>query len=115
PITQLKQTLLDAYGYQFNETLDEMRPKVEFDSSAPVVMPLAFASVFEANTTEDAIRNAISLGGDADTTASIAGAVAEAFFGVPDSLKTETLKRLPESFLNVMAIFREQQQNLRAS
>lgn len=115
PITQLKQTLFDAYGYDLNETLDEMRPKVEFDSSAPVVILQAFASVFDANTTEDAIRNAISLGGDADTTASIAGAVAEAFFGVPDSLKKETLKRLPETFLNVMAIFREQQQNLRAS
>ncbi|MFZ9520678.1 MAG: ADP-ribosylglycohydrolase family protein [Silvanigrellaceae bacterium] len=114
-IEQLKQVLADTYGYDFGKTLNEIRPGVEFDSSAPVVIPQAFLSVFEANTTEDAIRNAVSLGGDSDTTAAIAGAVAEAFFGVPDNLKVETLKRLPESFLNVMAVFREQQQNLKAS
>jgi ADP-ribosylglycohydrolase len=111
--TDVRALLTDTYGYLVPDDLNIIRPKVEFDSSAPAVLPLAFACVFEARTTEDAIRNAVSLGGDADTIASIAGAIAESFYGVPDSLKQETLRRLPSAFLNVMAVFREHQ-SLRA-
>jgi ADP-ribosylglycohydrolase len=110
---EVRVIMTELYGYNLSMELSDVRPKVEFDSSAPAVMPLALSCVFEARTTEDAIRNAVSLGGDADTLASIAGAMAEAFFGVPDTLKQETLRRLPNAFLNVMAVFREHQ-SLRA-
>jgi ADP-ribosylglycohydrolase len=109
----VKKIMNETYGYEAPNDLSEIRSKVEFDSSAPYQMPLALACVFEAKTAEDAIRNAVSLGGDADTLACIAGGIAEAFFGIPDPLKQETLRRLPNAFLNVMAIFREHQ-SLRA-
>ncbi|NBX18679.1 MAG: ADP-ribosylglycohydrolase family protein [Proteobacteria bacterium] len=111
---EVRTLIGSTYDYNLNIDLSEMRPKVEFDSSAPALMPLALTCAFDARTTEDAIRNAVSLGGDADTMASIAGAVAESFFGIPDTLKQETLRRLPNAFLNVMAVFREHQ-SLRAS
>lgn len=105
----MKSEIAEKYSYNLDLFLDDIRHQHTFDSTTPTVVPLALLCVIEARTTEDAVRNAVSLGGDSDTLASIAGAVAEAFFGIPDALKQEVLKRLPESFLNVMAHFREYQ------
>lgn len=109
-LSAVQSVLNETYGYTLGQPVDELRLQTSFDSTAPVVVPLALNCVFDARTTEDAIRNAVSLGGDADTLACIAGAIGEAFFGVPDTLKRETLSHLPEAFLNIMAVFREQQQ-----
>ncbi|NBO37877.1 ADP-ribosylglycohydrolase family protein [bacterium] len=108
PLLETKKLLSDSYGYNLSHYLDDLRTVQLFEQTAPEIVPRALVSVLEARTTEDAIRNAISLGCSSNTIASLAGAVAEAFFGVPDHLKQETLKRLPEPFLNIMAIFREQ-------
>lgn len=105
----LKRIISETYNYELDFYLDDVRYKHTFDATSPVVVPLALACVWEAKTTEDAVRNAVSLGGDSDTLASIAGAIAEAYYGIPDPLKREILKRLPEEFLNVMAHFREHQ------
>ena len=60
----------------------------------PGIRPQAMASFFESTSFEDAIRNAISLGGDADTIAAIAGGVAGAYYGVPDEIRTQALQHL---------------------
>jgi ADP-ribosylglycohydrolase len=60
----------------------------------------------ESETFEDAIRNAVSLGGDADTVACIAGAIAEPFYGgVPDDIREESLSRLDDQILSVLMRF----------
>lgn len=67
-------------------SLDEIRPDYEFDVSCQGTMPVALAAFFESTDFVDAIRNAISVGGDSDTIACITGAIAEAYYGVPESV-----------------------------
>lgn len=68
-------------------------------------LPAALASFFEGESFEDVIRNAVSLGGDTDTIAAIAGSMAEACYGVPDTLRKECLARIPKEMRTVVARF----------
>ena len=68
-------------------TLDEIRPDYAFDVSCAGSVPQAMEAFLEAEDFEDAVRNAISIGGDSDTIASMAGAVAAAFFGIPKDIR----------------------------
>lgn len=81
--------------YKTNFTLDEIRPTYEFNETCQNTVPQAFAAFFEADDFEDTIRNAISVGGDSDTLAAIAGSIAEAYYGVPRDLRLKA-----ESYLN---------------
>ena len=65
-------------------------------------MPEAITAFLEGENFEDVIRNAVSLGGDTDTLACIAGSIAEAFYGVPEELKRECEQRLPKDLLDVL-------------
>lgn len=78
--------------YQLDFTLDEVRPWYRFDSSCQGTVPYALQAFFESTSFEDAIRNAISLGGDADTLGAITGSIAEAFYGISGEL-IETANR----------------------
>ncbi len=80
--------------YPLDFTLDDIRPDYEFDVSCQGSVPQALEAFFEADGFEDTIRNAVSIGGDSDTIAAIAGAVAEARWGVPDALRAEAWTRL---------------------
>ena len=68
-------------------------------------MPEAITAFLEGTDFEDVIRNAVSLGGDCDTLTCIAGSIAEAFYGVPEELKAECRRRLPEDLLEVLRRF----------
>lgn len=81
--------------YKINFTLDEIRPTYEFNETSQNTVPQAFAAFFEADGFEDTIRNAISVGGDSDTLAAIAGSIAEAYYSVPQNLRERA-----ESYLN---------------
>ena len=80
--------------YDLDFTLDEIRPGYSFDVTCQGSVPQAIICFLEAKDYEDAIRNAVSLGGDADTQAAMAGAIAEAFFGIPENLREEGLSHL---------------------
>jgi len=96
------------FAYDLSRTLDEIRPTYIFDVSCQGSVPQSFQAFFESEDYEDAIRKAISLGGDADTLACITGSIAEAFYGeIPDTILSETRKRLPEEFLQVIDSFYE--------
>jgi type I restriction enzyme M protein len=82
--------------YPLDFTLDEIRPSYDFDVSCQGSVPQALEAFFEADSFESAIRNAVSIGGDSDTIAAIAGGVAEAQWGVPDNLRAEAFARLDE-------------------
>ena len=75
--------------YPLGFTLDEIRPTYEFDVSCQGSVPQALEAFFESSSFEDAIRNAISIGGDSDTIGAICGAVAGAFYGVPDGIRAK--------------------------
>lgn len=91
--------------YSLDKTLDEIRPDYHFDVSCQGSVPQAIEAFLEATDFEDAIRNAISLGGDSDTIAAITGGMAEAKFGVPEELRLRALPFLDAPFAAIIEAF----------
>lgn len=75
--------------------MDEIRPFYHHVESCQETVPEAIIAFLEAGDFEDTVRNAVSIGGDTDTLAAIAGSIAEAFYGVPEELREECRKRIP--------------------
>ena len=90
PPTHIRKVIASEYGYALTQTVDEIRPSYLFDITCQGTVPQAITCALESVSYEDAVRNAISLGGDADTLAAIAGPIAEALHGIPDELKERT-------------------------
>lgn len=88
-----------------SRTLDEIRPDYRHDESCQKTVPEAIIAFLESTDFEDAIRNAVSLGGDTDTLACITGSIAEAFYNVPEELVIECRKRLLKEILLVIDKF----------
>jgi len=86
-----------SFGYDLSVPLEDVRPHYSFDLSCAGTVPHAIRAFLEAQDFEDALRNAVSLGGDSDTLACIAGAIAEAYFGgVPEAIARPVWERLDE-------------------
>lgn len=103
---QIKNEISQRFHYNLDQTLDEIRPHYAFDETCQGSVPQSIIAFLESNNLEDAIRKAVSLGGDADTQACIAGSIAEAFYGaVPETIKEETLHRLPPDFVAILKEF----------
>ena len=83
---QIRRTIEHAYGYDLSRTVDQIRPGYSFDATCQGTVPEAITCALESKSFEDAVRNAISLGGDADTLGAIAGPIAEAMHGIPTHL-----------------------------
>lgn len=93
--------------YALDVTLDEIRPNYRFDVTCQGSVPQALTAFLESTGFEDAIRNAISLGGDSDTLAAICGGVAGAYYGVPAALRAEALHFLDERQRAILSKFEE--------
>jgi ADP-ribosylglycohydrolase len=93
------------FEYSFDKTCDEIRPAYHHVESCQETVPQALTAFMEGEDFEDVIRTAVSLGGDSDTLAAIAGSVAEAFYGVPKELIAEANSRLDERLLAVIRRF----------
>lgn len=91
-----------TYGYDMNRTVDSIRPTYRFNETCMGTVPEAIICALEAEDFEDAIRNAISVGGDSDTLAAITGAIAEARFMIPDDLCQQALRRIPDDLRAVV-------------
>ncbi|MFO0866968.1 MAG: ADP-ribosylglycohydrolase family protein [Gemmataceae bacterium] len=103
----IRSHLEQSFGYNLSERLDDIRERYGFDVSCQGSVPQSIIAFLEADDFEDAVRNAISLGGDADTMAAIAGGIAEAFFGgVPDEIARGTLAILDDRLRGVVSEFR---------
>ena len=85
--TAIRQTIAIEYSYDLSRTVDDIRPGYTFDLTCQGTVPQAITCALESESFEDAVRNAVSLGGDPDTLAAIAGPVAEALHGIPDVFK----------------------------
>ena len=99
---RIRARVARSFDYDMERTVDDIRPGYVFDVSCQGTVPEALICALEATDFEDAIRNAISIGGDSDTLASIAGGVAEARFGIPEAIAAEALRRLPQEMVDVV-------------
>lgn len=93
--------------YPMNFTLDEIRPTYEFDVSCQGSVPHAIEAFLESTGFEDAIRNAVSIGGDSDTIAAITGGIAGAYYGVPSQLRSRAIQFLGERMLDILYRFED--------
>lgn len=91
--------------YPIDFTLDSIRSTYQFNETCQNTVPQALEAFFESTGFEDAIRNAISIGGDSDTLAAITGAVAEAYYGVPASIRKLALTFLDKRLLKILMDF----------
>ena len=91
--------------YEIGFSLDQIRKSYKFDVSCQGSVPVALEAFFEAVDFEDAIRNAISVGGDSDTIAAMTGAVAEAYFGVPEGIIDSAINYLDARQMEILYYF----------
>jgi ADP-ribosylglycohydrolase len=104
---EIKDHIELRYDYDLTRKLDDIRPDYKFDVSCKGSIPEAIICFLESNSFEDTIRNAVSLGGDADTQAAIAGSIASSYYGVPKRIYYKAIHRLDYDLLNVLIDFEE--------
>lgn len=96
---------INAHYYPMNFTLDGIRDTYTFNETCQETVPQAMMAFLESTDFEDAIRNAISIGGDSDTIAAITGGIAEAYYGVPTDIRKLALTFLDERLLRILLDF----------
>jgi ADP-ribosylglycohydrolase len=102
----IKREIADRFSYDLDRTLADIRPRYSFDASCQGSVPESIIAFLESENFEDAVRKAISLGGDSDTMACMAGAIAEAYYGsVPDRIAAEVRARFPQELVVVVEEF----------
>ena len=99
---RIKEHIEKEYGYDLSKTLDEIRPSYRFNETCQETVPQAIIAFLESTDFEDAIRNAISLGGDSDTLAAITGSIAEAAYGIPEWIRDKVYTYLDEPLKDVL-------------
>ena len=105
---QIRAYIEDQYGYDLHRTCQDIRPGYTFDGSCQGTVPEAIIAFLESRDFEDAIRLAVSLGGDSDTLTCITGGIAEAFYRqIPADLVAEALDMLPVRFVRDLEALRE--------
>jgi ADP-ribosylglycohydrolase len=104
----IRREVAERFGYDMRRSVDEIRPEYQPSVSCQRSVPEAIIAFLDSDDVEDAIRNAISLGGDADTQACIAGGIAEAFHkGVQADIAARVKQRLPLEFAEIVEAFYE--------
>lgn len=102
---EIRRYIDEDFDYPLNRTLDEIRPSYAFDVTCMGSVPEAVIAFLESTDYEDAVRNAVSIGGDSDTIACIAGSIAEAYYGIPDWIREEALRRLDPTLRGIYDAF----------
>ena len=103
---EIREQISACFGYDLERHLDDIRPSYSFDISCQGSVPESIIAFLEADDFEGAIRNAISLGGDSDTMACIAGGIAQAFYKhIPSEIEMNIRSRLPQEFLEILDAF----------
>ncbi len=105
---EIREYIERTFGYDLKRSCDKIRPEYRYDESCQGSVPESIICFLESYDFESCIRLAVSLGGDADTMAAIAGGIAEAYYGsVPDFIENEVLDRLPWDLTYTMSKFYE--------
>lgn len=101
----IRRYITEHFGYDLTRTLDEIRPNYGFIATCQRSVPEAITAFLEANNYEEVVRGAVSLGGDSDTIACMAGAIGEAFYGIPEEYKEVVLKHLDSDEKAILTAF----------
>ncbi len=105
---EIKEYISSKYGYNLNRTWEYLNQNYCWDSSCQGTVPEAVVAFLESSDFEDAIRKAVSMGGDSDTLACITGGIAEAYYKeIPEYMITETEKHFPEKFNDILSEMRK--------
>ena len=103
---EIRKEISSRFEYDLDRTLAKIRPHYCFKISCQESVPESIIAFLESNTFEEAVRNAVSLGGDADTMACISGGIAHAFYGgVPLKIAEQARKKLPQEFIDIQVAF----------
>lgn len=101
----IRQIVSQQFGYDLSFTCNDIRPTYGWEGTCQGSVPQAIVAFLDATSFEDAIRNAISIGGDSDTIACITGSIAEAYFGIPTAIRQRALAYLPDELKAVVEEF----------
>jgi type I restriction enzyme M protein len=102
---QMIRGIISKKYYILDFTIDQIRPAYRFDSTCQGSVPQAIEAFLESENFEDAIRIAISLGGDSDTIAAIAGGIAEAYYSIPSDIFNRAMGYLPTDLRDILLKF----------
>lgn len=102
PAIEIRKEIATRFAYDLSMSVDEIRPIYRYNERSQDTIPQALTCALEATDFEDAVRNSISIGGDSDTIAAIAGGVAEALFGIPEKMARMAWLKLPEDIQEAM-------------
>ena len=105
--TAIREVITTKYGYDLTLTVDDIRPDYAFDMTCQGTVPQAITCALESESYEDAVRNAVSLGGDSDTLGSIAGAIAEARHGIPIDIREQAKRDYLTNTPDILEIIAE--------
>jgi ADP-ribosylglycohydrolase len=101
----IRREIAARFDYDLGQSVGQIRPWYAFDISCRGTVPPALVCALEATGYEDALRNAVSLGGDADTLACITGGIAEALYGLPPDIAAQARSYLDDCLLSVIDRF----------
>lgn len=102
----IREYITENFGYNLNQSLEKIRPYYTFDATCLGSVPQAIIAFLESENFEDAIRKAVSLGGDSDTIACIAGGIAQAYYkSIPSLIVSKVKEILPPDLLEVVERF----------
>ena len=104
---------MDIYGYNLNYDLEQLQKNNIFDGTCEVTVPQAIFVFLVSENFEDAIRKAISIGGDTDTIACMVGSIAEAYYGIPIELRNKALEQLPADLKDIVIKAYKMKRNLK--
>lgn len=105
---EIRNYIIDTFRYDLDFTLDAIRPVYEFNVTCQGSVPQAIVAFLESSDFEDAIRLAISIGGDSDTIACITGGIAAAFYkSIPTEIADTATQKLPDEFIRIINEFEE--------
>ncbi len=104
---RIKTFIEQEYAYDLSRTLDQIRPTYDFSATCQDTVPQAITAFLESENFEDCIRKAISLGGDSDTIAAMAGSIGEAFYGIDTDLLNQAYFLLDEKYPELYSIIKE--------
>lgn len=103
---EIQRNIEIRFDYNLHRSMNSIRPEYQFNETCPGSVPEAIICFLQSESFEDAIRNAISIGGDSDTIAAITGSIAEAFYGgIPKEIEEKTLSYLPMDMIDVIIRF----------
>lgn len=102
---EIKALVISGYGYDLDQTCDEIRATNTFNETCQVTVPQSIVCFLESKDFEDAIRLAVSIGGDSDTIAAITGGIAEAYHGISDEMRAKALTYLKKDMKEVIDLF----------